>query len=457
MNSLDKINEYVSQICQQIRWKKAHPRISEEMADHIIDGRDSYMAQGLDEDTATEKAIADTGDTTIIGTQLDRIHRPKPQWTMLAAVVAFLMLGIFIDALIFNGLDGARVLWAIVGIGVMLIAYFADFTLIGKYPKTIFFGIVFISIMLIMFSPMISGMFFYGQKATLLFPLAFAAIIFATKNKGYRGILLCGLSFVLLCIIALMIPYMTGFAHFTIIGMALLTLAIFKDWFGSIKKVYGFLLVYVPFLSMVTWTLTYLHAYQWARLKIVLNPYNDPQGAGWWGVKIRESLSSAELFGRSDVANIYHIHLTTAIDSRGEFFLTLLISHFGWASFAVIISALLFFIIKGFMGCIRQKSNLGLFVSLTIMMTFTAQVVSYIVWNLGFVLITPISLPLMSHGNMVTLINLGLIGFMLSVFRTGDVVRDQKISPVAQQSKKQSGFFSWDDGKLTINFKKLSW
>ncbi|MCL2425259.1 MAG: hypothetical protein FWD05_02865 [Oscillospiraceae bacterium] len=41
MHSLDRINEYVNTLCQQIRWKKAHLRVSDEMTNHIIDGRDA--------------------------------------------------------------------------------------------------------------------------------------------------------------------------------------------------------------------------------------------------------------------------------------------------------------------------------------------------------------------------------------------------------------------------------
>ena len=60
------------------------------------------------------------------------------------------------------------------------------------------------------------------------------------------------------------------------------------------------------------------------------------------------------------------------------------------------------------------------------MMTFCIQVIIYISFNLGIPLAAPISLPLISHGNVATVINLILIGVMLSVFRTGDVVTDDK-------------------------------
>ncbi len=79
---------------------------------------------------------------------------------------------------------------------------------------------------------------------------------------------------------------------------------------------------------------------------------------------------------------------------------------------------LLFFIIKGFMLCFKQKSSLGLFVSVSVMLTFTMQVIGYVVVNLGVQLTVPISLPLILYGNVATIIN------MLSVFRTGDIVKD---------------------------------
>ena len=78
----DKIKEYAVLVSQQIRWKKARNRVLEEITDHIVDGRDYYIAQGIDEQLATDKAIVDTGDYMIIGSELNRVHRPKPQWVI---------------------------------------------------------------------------------------------------------------------------------------------------------------------------------------------------------------------------------------------------------------------------------------------------------------------------------------------------------------------------------------
>ena len=115
----------------------------------------------------------------------------------------------------------------------------------------------------------------------------------------------------------------------------------------------------------------------------------------------------------------------------------------------MIIGMLSFFIAKGFMRCFKQKSGLALFVSVSVLLTFTMQVIGYAVANLGFQLVSPISLPLISQGNTATVINLILIGIMLSVFRTGDIVRDRHMAETANPR-----FVTWSDGKPTISFSK---
>lgn len=59
----------------------------------------------------------------------------------------------------------------------------------------------------------------------------------------------------------------------------------------------------------------------------------------------------------------------------------------------------------------------------------------------------PLSLPLFSRGNIALMINLVLIGLMLSVFRNGDIVKDKYTS-----LSFNNDFISWKDKKLIIDF-----
>jgi len=91
--SPDKINEYLIRICEQVRWREIRPRIETELRDHILDQRDAYMSKGLNEDAATERAIAETGDAAMLGSQFDRAHRP-PQKSLLAVTFTLLAIGL---------------------------------------------------------------------------------------------------------------------------------------------------------------------------------------------------------------------------------------------------------------------------------------------------------------------------------------------------------------------------
>lgn len=67
MQQSTKINEYLKIVCEQIRWKKAHGVISEEIENHIIDQKNAFINEGLDEEAAIDKAILDMGDPVVVG------------------------------------------------------------------------------------------------------------------------------------------------------------------------------------------------------------------------------------------------------------------------------------------------------------------------------------------------------------------------------------------------------
>jgi len=456
MPSFDKINEYAALVSQQIRWEKARLRVSEEITNHIVDGRDSYIAQGFDEQTATDKAIADTGDSMTIGTRLDRIHRPKPQWTMFAWVIGFILLGLFISLFIFDDVNVTgrlltrRLLLTAISVVVMMSAYFADFTILGKYPRRICLGVGLLmaaayNINVFVTHIVVFNMEFQLQTLALLLPVVFAPIIYISRNKSYWGLLGCLLTYGLLCLVTFSANHLSGFVHFVIIGMALLIIAVIKNWFG-VNRVMGIVLTLVPYIIFFAVMIFIYGRGSWvfARLMGAINPYSDPLGSGFLAIQARELLSSAALVGEGSMPEFF-----PQAWLYSDFILLTVINRFGWLAFAVVMGALLLFIGKVTARCIKQKSSLGFFISIAVALTLFVQIFMYVIFNMGFTL-THISLPLISPGNSAMVINMGLIGFMLSVFRTGDAVDDKNAVSVI----KQNAFVTWHDGKLTIDFKK---
>lgn len=456
MRNKDKISEYTARVCEQIRWKKARLLVSDELTNHISDCRDTYIAQGLDSEEAVDKAIEDTGDAELIGSQLDRIHRPKPQWGMLGATTALILFGLLVRLFVYNG-NGAgllsnRLIFTGIGLAGMLVFYFADFTFLGMYSKGVLIFVAVLSILTIWFSPMVNGRHYHAQYVILLFPLVFAVVIYTARNQGVFGIVKCLLLFVSFGIFAFTARYISGFMHFAFAGFALLAAAILKNWFGT-KKSVGLILAFSPVAILAIMVLMNLNAYRGNRLAIAFNPSLDPYNAGYFGVMGRKLLSGAKLFGAGHVPEEYASVLkATGRAINGDMMLVSVTSLLGWAATGVILIALVLFAVMGLRLCFKQRSGLGFFVSLAIILTFSAQAGAYIVYNLGFMLVTPISLPLMSYNNPAMVINLMLIGLMLSVFRSGDAVRDE----ASHYDIGTDRLFTWESGKLTVNFNILS-
>ena len=69
---------YLNQVCGQVRWKKAHGCIRQELTAHIEDQAAQYRKEGLEEAEAWAKAVAAMGDPVETGALLDASYRPAP-------------------------------------------------------------------------------------------------------------------------------------------------------------------------------------------------------------------------------------------------------------------------------------------------------------------------------------------------------------------------------------------
>ena len=438
--------KYVDDLCGQIRWKRAHKRVAMEMTSHILDSSEAYVAQGLGEEAAVKKAIADTGDATTVGLEFDRVHRPAAQWGMFAWVTGFLVLGLALSMILFNELDSSqRLVWTAVGLGVMMVAYFADFTLLGKWPWLVCLGTVVACWLLFYFVHPWRGVSFppwQFQNIALGFPVIFAPVVFSLRNRGYVGLGLCLLAFWLLSHAAFVAPALSGFVHFSFVGMSLMIIAILKGWFG-VNRLLGVLMVFLPYFIILMFMLFVLRQGSWMTTRIItaFNPSSDPLAMGFLSLQIRELLSEAALIGQGIMPQFF-----PQVWLYGELILLTIIYRFGWLPFTAVVLGLAAFVTMLVLKAKRQRSGLGFFVSMAIILTFAMQVFMYLLYNLGFIF-TQISLPLISPGNLALIINMGLIGFMLSVFRTGNVV----VEPTAPPARRR--MLSWENGRIIIDFK----
>jgi cell division protein FtsW (lipid II flippase) len=206
------------------------------------------------------------------------------------------------------------------------------------------------------------------------------------------------------------------------------------------------LLVYIPcIITAIVFMLMIIISspYRLHRLQNVLDPSLDPMGAGYIATITREIIKGAKLFGTGEVLLNPSLVLP---ELHTNSLLTYLIHEFGWISFIVIITVILALIVRSFMLCSKQKSILGRLVSTSVLITLTIQVVLYVSYNLGFQLFSPLTLPFISFGGTATIMNMILIGILLSVLKSGDLVRDN-----IRMGERKNNLFKIVDGKIIID------
>lgn len=450
MQQSNKVSDYLSAVCEQIRWKKAHAVISKEIEDHIIDQKNAFLADGLDEETAIDKALKEMGDPVLIGSEFDHIYRPKVEWSIIVMTGIMLLLGIAIRVFITYNSDiqfmlPKSIFITIIGIGCMVFFYFIDFATIGKYPKAIYFSFNIIAIAVTILSPIYNGRSFYTQFLLLFFPTVFAGIIYSMRDKGYLGIILCGAYMVAPMLIGAMSSQYSSVLLFSLACLILLTYAVAKKWF-NVKRLNAILLIYVPAI-FASLTFIFSSPYRLRRLMTSVVPSLDPRGSGWTATITRKIITNARFIGQGDF-KLAELPVTRVLPSmETDFLLTYLIYEIGWISFAAIMTVLIVFIVWSFNLCSRQKSVLGKLVSISVLITFTMQTIIYVSSNLGLQILTQQILPLISYGGAATITNMSLIGILLSVFKTGSLFDDKTLVSISQKSN----LIELNDGKIIIN------
>lgn len=458
MQPFEKIKRYTHEVCEQIRWKKAKPMIAAEIENHLCDQRDAYIANGDEETKATEKAICQMGDAVSLGQQLDKTHKPKPQWTMLLLTGGLMIIGVSINLYLNYSISYASICTApsslfaaVLAFSILTSCYLLDFSVFGKYPKQCYLFVLTISFFGVLLGTGINGrltwlmgtFFVPLSSLSIIYPFTFALFVYAMRGSGYGGILFCGIGYLPYAVILAVIPSFTGLMIYTLASLAVLCFAIWKGWF-CIRKKYGFLMVLAPAFATLSALIGCLAKSN--RFYVFLNPYVNRFNGGYVYALIRDFLSESLLFGKGGIPP--GVQITNIPDLGVSYAIVYLVHQFGFIVLIGIFTFILLFTVISFYKVLQEKSMLGALLALSVILTFVLQSAFYLADNLGYGFFSSFPLPLISYGRVALFINSALIGFMLSIFRTGAAVQDAPF-----HRRKKSTFFFYKNGRLLINFR----
>ena len=448
----ETIRDYLDTAAAQIRWKRARTVVVRELETHLEDQRQEFQAEGHPPEEAERLAVEEMGDPVAVGTDLDRLHRPRPQWGMLALTLALLLAGSWLRyALTRAGapwgedLDPIRcALSAAVGAAVLMGAYFLDVSRLLRWARWVYIGGIIAGVLSLHLSPNVNNASYFTRYVVLFYPAVYAFWLYACRGKGWQGLLAAVAGGIPLAAIGVMAPFLQGVIQLLVIGCFLLLLAIWMGWF-TVPRRQGMAAVgglAAAMAGAVLWMLLGA-GYNASRIQILLHPETDPMGSGYQSIMTQRVLEASRLVGEGSelpirLETIRGRELLPEMmlpEWNHDFLPTTMVYKLGWLPYLLLLAALAALFLWMLRRCACQRSQSGKLLALAVVGTLAVQSAFAVVLNLGFVLFSA-QLPLVT-GNLHSVADCALIGLALSAFRSESILRDTAM-PVFQAPQKET-------------------
>ena len=412
------MEEYLNNLLDQIRCKKAHAAIREELESHISDQIEDNMKAGMTREEAEKAAVCDMGDPVTTGISLDQIHRPK-----MARQIIVLMAVIMFAGVLIHWMTGAPVacMQTISGFCLMFFICHLDYTRIAAIAKVIAAGIILVGIYALFFGVRFGGNIFVASllwfrismfSFLMLYVPVYGAILYSYYGEGYKGLVKAALWAVPPLFIALMMSSLTLFLILSVCMVSLLVLAVVKKWFQVKQKrvVIGAAILVLA----ITGILQIANApYQMDRIRNFLA--GDVESN--YVTKVLKNCFSGSILIGKGVEELK----TTLPDYNNSFILAYLTGTYGYIICAAVCAVLVLLIVAIFSIVFRQKNQLGMMMGFGSGMILFTNIAINLLENFGILPTSQTFLPFFSKGGSCMYVCYILMGVILSVYRYKDV------------------------------------
>lgn len=390
----DRIQAYLDTVSSHIKWREVHDQVKLELLSHLEDVVRELQHDGLSEQQAVREAIHRMGDADEIGRQLQQTHKPQENWPLVTVVALlssvgmilmymlelsglFTLVHVFAKTLIFTGLGVALLIWL----------QYCDFRKVRPYTAYLYIGT-----MLLWFIGLIFGTSVNGESFLLLGPISI----------DYSGIL----------------PY--------ILVVSLAGVLTDRDWSNRKWVTKSLLLFLVTFLFCVIsnnpplvfmYTLAFLVLMKIAGAgKMQITGFMTV-ALGYILIKLHQAVGSLNLLGQSNLG----VNEIAAFHT--DFAFLGVVREFGWPAGFILIFAVVALLLILVGAILRIKDQFGKMTVGGLTICFAVQIAWHVLMSLGLMPVVPISMPFISFGGSQTIIHLGAIGVILSIYRRKNLMR----------------------------------
>ena len=311
-----------------------------------------------------------------------------------------------------------QLMWAVLGMAVLSIVMRVDYrTYRNEQVIWGFIGLVALLLVAVLFSPRINGSrrwFGFGGFGIQPSELAkVAAILFTAYMLDRRMHRIDDVKYALLPIavvvggLGLLIfvePDLgTAVAMFLVVAVMVLAAGLH----------YGYVAVAGGLAALLLAAAALSADYRWRRIIAFLDPWADPNGAGYQIIQSLIAVGSGGWLGRGLMGGMQKLFFLP--EPHTDFIFAVISEELGFVGATVVVACFCVIAWRGLRAAIAAPDRFGAFLALGI----TAMVVAQAMINLSVVLgLMPtkgISLPLVSSGGSSLLVNLAAIGVLLNI------------------------------------------
>lgn len=422
------LQEYVSQVCKQVKARELRQEISEEISAHLYELWETKRVEGLDDEAAARQAIAQMGDTDSVANGLNRVHRPRVPWMMLfslALLLTIALLAMYAVQLSYQageglwyGTDffGKQAVFMGIGLAILFLLSRIHYQNLNNY-SWILYGLAVVLILIAnQVGPQVNGARVFvisGLSPTAICPYMFIVAAAGFLSRGYARRRTALWQLIILGIIPLLLFAAIPSFPSLLLYSVTFALMLFFSRYG-----WRWVIAYLSMVASIFVLPLLLSGLGQKRLIAFLRPQEDAEGSGYIYLQIEEAVRSAGWRGHGFGSSLQEL---PSIHSDSVF--TYLIYSLGWMFGIIVLISILLFLFQLVKAAMSVRDAYGKMLISGLGALLAVQFAWSIGMSLGILPISAVSFPLISYGGSGLLSQLAAIGLIYSVYRLKDMIR----------------------------------
>lgn len=179
-------------------------------------------------------------------------------------------------------------------------------------------------------------------------------------------------------------------------------------------RILHFLAIGVPALAAAAY-LVYSSEYRWQRFISFLDPFSDPQGAGYQAVNSLYAIASGSIFGRGLGKSLQkYLYIP---EPQNDFIFSIVAEELGFVGAFTVIILFLMLIWRGIRISMNAPDMLGSLIAIGITSLIAIETIVNIAVVTATIPVTGMPLPFISYGGTSMLFHLTAMGILLNISR----------------------------------------